>query len=303
MEKPLDPADRWITTPDGSRVWGAFGASGILAYDRLQNAILLQHRTPQSHHGDTWGIPGGAKHEHESAIAGALRETGEETGMPADAVAARLTHVHDKGNWSYTTVLAEVVFPFTPVINDHESLALAWVPLPDVAKLPLHPGVAACLPVLTPLLLRPPTVIVDVANVVGSVPDGWWRDRVGAAARLQARIEALAATDTGIPCGFTGLQAGSVPGVDRALPRWVLVTEGQARTLDGSAHTDVVAAKGLGDDTIVEQVRLLAGPATVVVTSDRALRVRCRAAGATTTRGAGKLLRLLEGVEKTSGSV
>jgi hypothetical protein len=27
----------------------------------------------------------------------------------------------------------------------------------------------------------PLLVIVDAANVVGSVPDGWWRDRRGAA--------------------------------------------------------------------------------------------------------------------------
>ena len=38
------------------------------------------------------------------------------------------------------------------------------------------------------------TLIVDGANVVGSRPDGWWRDRAGAAARLQAQ---LAAADLG----------------------------------------------------------------------------------------------------------
>ena len=31
-------------------------------------------------------------------------------------------------------------------------------------------------------------LVVDGANVVGSRPDGWWRDRAGAAARLAERI-------------------------------------------------------------------------------------------------------------------
>jgi selenocysteine lyase/cysteine desulfurase len=35
------------------------------------------------------------------------------------------------------------------------------------------------------------TLLVDAANVVGSRPDGWWRDRAGATARLLARLAAL----------------------------------------------------------------------------------------------------------------
>ena len=31
-------------------------------------------------------------------------------------------------------------------------------------------------------------VIVDAANVVGSVPDGWWRDRVGATERVRDQL-------------------------------------------------------------------------------------------------------------------
>src|SRR5665647_1699367 len=31
-------------------------------------------------------------------------------------------------------------------------------------------------------------LVVDGANVVGSVPDGWWHDRAGAAARLHAAL-------------------------------------------------------------------------------------------------------------------
>ncbi|MGH3177573.1 MAG: NUDIX hydrolase, partial [Streptosporangiaceae bacterium] len=38
------------------------------------------------------------------------------------------------------------------------------------------------------------TIVVDVANVMGSRPDGWWRDRAGAAVRLHADIARLAAS-------------------------------------------------------------------------------------------------------------
>ena len=31
-------------------------------------------------------------------------------------------------------------------------------------------------------------LVVDGANVVGSRPDGWWRDRPGAAGRLASRL-------------------------------------------------------------------------------------------------------------------
>src|SRR3712207_9011238 len=43
--------------------------------------------------------------------------------------------------------------------------------------------------------MRAPLLVVDSANAVGSVPDGWWRDRVGATARLRDRLVAVARTD------------------------------------------------------------------------------------------------------------
>nr|MDT0666641.1 hypothetical protein [Micromonospora sp. DSM 115978] len=36
--------------------------------------------------------------------------------------------------------------------------------------------------------------MVDAANVIGSRPDGWWRDRAGAAVRLTRQIAELLAT-------------------------------------------------------------------------------------------------------------
>ncbi len=44
------------------------------------------------------------------------------------------------------------------------------------------------------------TIIVDGANVVGSRPDGWWRDRAGAAVRLHDNLAKLAERgEQGIP--------------------------------------------------------------------------------------------------------
>lgn len=107
-------------------------------------------------------------------------------------------------------------------------------------------------------------LIVDAANVVGSRPDGWWRDRPGAARRL---IEQLATAD----------EAGTLD--DDAI---VVVLEGQARSgaAEGEAgRMRVVHARGEGDDTIVEQVGD-GSPQCRVVTADRELAERVRAVGA-----------------------
>jgi len=42
-----------------------------------------------------------------------------------------------------------------------------------------------------------PLLVIDAANVVGSVPDGWWRDRAGATTRLRDSLAGLSAT--GLP--------------------------------------------------------------------------------------------------------
>jgi hypothetical protein len=107
-------------------------------------------------------------------------------------------------------------------------------------------------------------IVVDAANVVGSVPDGWWRDRPGATLRLR---DALAAG------GFRA-----------AMPEWardaevVLVVEGVARSVPAVDGVQVVAADGSGDDAIVDVVRHAGS--CLVVTADRGLRARVEALGA-----------------------
>lgn len=144
-EGPRDPGDAWVIADSGERYWGRFGAAGLLAVD-AERGILLQHRVSWSHFGGTWGLPGGALHEGEAAVDGALREAREEAGVPEGAVAVRFVSVLDLTIWSYTTVVADVVTPFEPVISDPESVALEWVPSDEVAQRPLHPGFANAWP-------------------------------------------------------------------------------------------------------------------------------------------------------------
>ncbi|GGW64679.1 hypothetical protein GCM10010503_47370 [Streptomyces lucensis JCM 4490] len=112
---------------------------------------------------------------------------------------------------------------------------------------------------------EPLLVIVDGANVVGSRPDGWWRDRKGAAERLRDR-----------------LAAGGLPGHAEPV-EMVLVVEGAARGVESVPGVRVEPASGSGDDRIVELTAEHAGRHRLVVTADRGLRGRVTALGAEVT--------------------
>jgi len=142
-----DPGDAWVEGPNGAKYWGRFGAAGLLVIDP-ERGVLLQHRAGWSHFGGTWGLPGGARKLGESAVEGALREAGEEAGVPASAIRVIDESVLDLGFWSYSTVICETVERFEAVIGDAESEELRWVPIDEVAALPLHPGFATAWPQL-----------------------------------------------------------------------------------------------------------------------------------------------------------
>lgn len=139
--------DAWVEGPDGMRYWGRFGAAGLLVVSPAAE-VLLQHRASWSHFGGTWGMPGGARHEHEDPVAAAVREAAEEAGVPAALLAVRFTSVLDLGYWSYTTVVADTIERFAPVVSDPESIELRWVRLDAVDELPLHPRFAESWPAL-----------------------------------------------------------------------------------------------------------------------------------------------------------
>ena len=140
-----DPGDAWVAGPNGQKYWGRFGAAGLLVWHR-DALVLLQHRAIWSHHGGTWGIPGGARKLNETAMDAAFREASEEAGVPRALQTVLFDAVVDLEFWSYTTVVVESSELFTPVMGDAESEALAWVEVAGVDGLDLHPGFAASWP-------------------------------------------------------------------------------------------------------------------------------------------------------------
>jgi len=117
-------------------------------------------------------------------------------------------------------------------------------------------------------------LLVDGNNVIGSVPDGWWRDRPAAVRRLVDRL-----------AHFT---------IVNGEPLHVVFDVPQADLPEGD-HDGVVVhyatrrGRDAADDRILELVDAGFGHAVEVVTSDRNLADGARARGASVV-GAGTLL-------------
>ena len=113
-------------------------------------------------------------------------------------------------------------------------------------------------------------LLVDAANVIGSRPTGWWKDRAGAARSFVEDLRAAVAA---------GRLAEPV----------VVVLEGKARGGASSGTADgvtVVHAAGSGDDALVDVIgdasaaSAVSAEEVVLVTADRELRRRAEAMGA-----------------------
>lgn len=247
-----------MQAPDGSRRWGRHGAAGLLlrAPGPDGAVVLLQHRAAWSHHGGTWGVPGGARDSHETTVQGALREAAEEAGLRADDVAVRAARVTAgaEPGWSYTTVVADAA-SLLALTADDESDELRWVPEDEVDTMALHPSFAVSWPALR---ARPVRLLLDAANVVGSRPDGWWRDRAGATTALLGRVRAAVPRTVELADGSFARVVGVAA-----------VVEGAAREVD-VAGVQLHRAPGSGDDELVA----VAAADHLVVTADRGLRVR-----------------------------
>jgi hypothetical protein len=102
-------------------------------------------------------------------------------------------------------------------------------------------------------------LVIEAANVIGSRPTGWWRDRPGATRIFTERVRA-------------SVTAGRL---DQPV---TIVLDGQARAGAVEADVDGVHAPGHGDDTITAVAEANRG--AVVVTADRELAVGVRAARA-----------------------
>jgi predicted RNA-binding protein with PIN domain len=119
--------------------------------------------------------------------------------------------------------------------------------------------------------------LIDASNVIGSRPDGWWRDREGATRRLLGTLRRLAETGDEVT---VVLDAGPADWAGR----------------DGAFEVAIAPRRGrdAADDEIARRLDADPDPATVrVVTSDAALAARARKRGAE-VEGAGTFRRRLD---------
>ena len=109
-------------------------------------------------------------------------------------------------------------------------------------------------------------LFVDIANVMGSRPDGWWRDRAAAATRLLNALEPLNGADVTLQPALRTVRITEV----RA------VVEGAAKRAEGPEAVLVLRSDWDGDSEIVEEANRLAASSKIplVVTADRGLRRR-----------------------------
>ncbi|TNM67175.1 hypothetical protein FHN55_11785 [Streptomyces sp. NP160] len=123
-------------------------------------------------------------------------------------------------------------------------------------------------------------VVVDAANVVGSRPDGWWRDRAGAARRLLAQLSRLAAQ-----------RPGEVHAVLEGAAR-----RASAEGLHDGVHVHLAPADGDSAVVALAERLVASGRDVLVVTADRGLRARLP--GAARATGPGWLRDLLDALEQ-----
>ena len=113
--------------------------------------LILQHRAHWSHHGDTWGVPGGARNHGETAEEAALREAHEEAHLDLGAIEVIRTHVDDHGGWSYETVLCHSDRLLDASPRGAETIDIRWIRESELGEMTLHPGLATTLPLLLAL--------------------------------------------------------------------------------------------------------------------------------------------------------
>jgi len=142
--------DGWIHCACGNKHWGLFGAAGLLLLRGTH--ILVQHRAPWVHNGDTWGIPGGARDSHESVVEAAMREAQEEIGIDPVHIRPLQTFTDDHGSWRYDTVIAQVTDQLVAHELNDESHEVRWVDIDQVDELTLHPSFEKTWPALKGLI-------------------------------------------------------------------------------------------------------------------------------------------------------
>ena len=112
-------------------------------------------------------------------------------------------------------------------------------------------------------------LLVDGMNVIGSRPDGWWRDRQGAMRRLVIALDEV-----------------------RDYDPVLVVLDGKPFDLDGK-RVEVRFASRRGPNAADDDIAAIAGEGDTVVTSDAELERRVRERGAEVI-GAGAFRRRLD---------
>ena len=115
------------------------------------------------------------------------------------------------------------------------------------------------------------TLYVDAMNVIGSRPDGWWRDRPGAVRRLADDLQPLVTDDLEVVLVVDGRPTDTL-----AEGRHGRI---QVRYAAEAGHTGRNAA----DRLILDRVAANEGSDIEVVTADRELAQAVEALGATVT--------------------
>ena len=142
----MTTAEGYTVCEQGHAHWGRNGAAGLLLTVASSDGplFLLQHRSPEVHEGDCWGVPGGALDWDETPQEGALREAQEEMGeFPAPTGRGRV-YALDHGGWAYSTVVLEVPHTFAVYATNWETgpEGYRWVTLEELETLKLHSGFA-----------------------------------------------------------------------------------------------------------------------------------------------------------------
>lgn len=132
--------DGWVQCRCGGKHWGINGAAGLLLI--REGKIMMQHRAPWVHNGDTWGLPGGARDSHESIEAAAIRETIEETGINAEHLKVVAQFSDDHIDWRYDTVIAIADKSLETANWNQETHDIGWFELEQIERLQLHPSFA-----------------------------------------------------------------------------------------------------------------------------------------------------------------
>jgi 8-oxo-dGTP diphosphatase len=145
--------DGWTSCDAGHQHWGRHGAAGLLLRTTDDDGtvhVLLQRRAWWTHHGGTWGVPGGARASWETPEQAALRELDEEVTVALSDLCIDRVHHDDHGRWSYWTVIGSAGSPLVAQPRGQETAEMRWVAAGEVSGMPLHPGFACTWPAINP---------------------------------------------------------------------------------------------------------------------------------------------------------